>query len=335
MTFFRSALAALSLSTALSFPGLTQAQQITVGLSLPENVQGFDFVNGMYRLFAQEVEANSDMTVNIVYGGALGNPADRINQMRRGLLEMTEGSDGNYAAIFPDIMVLNLPFLFPDEKTAWTVLDGPMGDDMAADILEKTGIRVLGWWESGGFKHFSANRSVESPAEFAGLKIRVLGPLATIPVTALGASAAPISFGELYTALRTGVVDGQDNAVSVFNMVNLYEVQSHLIMSGHVYAFGPFGISEAFFKSLTPEQKKVVEDAAAKAIEYNRTTSRAVEAEALAFAESKGVTVVRLTEEQRDAFRQVMQPAAMEWLRANLDRPELIEKALAAVEAAN
>lgn len=325
-------LAALLLSAGLALPAA--AQTITIGLSLPENIEGFDFVNGMYRTFAEEVEANSDMSVNIVYGGALGNPNDRLAQMRRGVIEMTDAADGNYASIFSDIMVLNMPYLFPSEQVAWQVFDGPFGTQMAEDIRESTGIRVLGWWESGGFKHFSASRLIESPADMEGLKMRVLGPLATIPVEAMGASASPVAFGELYTALSTGVVDGQDNSVSTFNLIRLYEVQSHLMMTGHVYAFGPLGISDAFFSGLSPENQQVILDAAAVAIAYNRETSRAVEASAITRAEEAGVTVVRMTDEQRDAFRQVMQPAAIAWLQGNVDHPDLIDAALAAVAAA-
>ncbi len=332
MKLIRTSFAALALSATLALP--MQAQQITVGLSLPETIEGFDFVNGMYRTFAEQIEANSGMTVNLVFGGALGNPNDRLAQMRRGVIEMTDAADGNYASIYADIMILNMPYLFPSEQSAWAVLDGPFGQAMAEDIRERTGIRVLGWWESGGFRHFSANHAIETPADMAGLKIRVLGPLATIPVEAMGASASPVAFGELYTALSTGVVDGQDNSVSVFNLIRLYEVQSHLAMSGHVYAFGPLGISDAFFSGLPEADQQVILDAAAAAIAFNRETSRAVEAAAITRAEEAGVTVLRLTGDQRDAFRQVMQPVAIDWLRANVDNPDLIEAALAAVQAA-
>ncbi|HPD91717.1 MAG TPA: TRAP transporter substrate-binding protein DctP, partial [Pararhodobacter sp.] len=222
MSFATRPLAALALAATLALPA--GAQTITVGLSLPETMEGFDFVNGMYRTFADYVQDHSDMTVNLVYGGALGAPNDRLAQMRRGVIEMTDAADGNYASIYSDIMILNMPYLFPSEQTAWAVLDGPFGQQMAEGIRAATGIRVLGWWESGGFKHFSANRLVETPADMAGLKMRVLGPLATIPVEAMGASASPVAFGELYTALQTGVVDGQDNSVSVFNLIHLYEV---------------------------------------------------------------------------------------------------------------
>lgn len=325
-------LAMAALLAALAAPAA--GQTIKVGLSLPETLPGFDFVNGMYKLFKAEVEANSDLKVDLVFGSALGSPADRLTQMRRGIIQMSDNSEGTYAAIYPDIQVLQTPYLFPDERTAWKVLDGPFGQEMAEDIRRKTGIRVLGWWESGGFKHFSANRPITSPADMKGLKMGVLGPLATIPVEAMGASAAPVPFNELYTALRTGVVDGQDNAIAVFNLVKLYEVQSHLSLTRHTYAFGPLGINDAFFSSLPEETQRVIERAAARAIAFNRETSRAVEAEALDFARRQGVEVIELTDAQRAAFRDAMQPPALEWLRANIDTPARLDAAIAAVAAA-
>ncbi|MEO1104931.1 MAG: TRAP transporter substrate-binding protein, partial [Pseudomonadota bacterium] len=265
-----------------------------------------------------------------VYGGALGAPNDKLTQMRRGIIQMSDASDGNYATIYPDIQILNMPFLFPSEEAAWAVLDGPFGEALAEGLRETTGVRVLGWWESGGFKHFSANTPIAAPADMDGLKMRVLGPLATIPVEAMGASAAPISFGELYTSLKTGVVDGQDNSVAVFNLVKLFEVQPHLALTGHTYAFGPLGMNDAFYSGLTEEQQAVIDAAAEVAIAYNRQTSRSTEADALAFARENGVTVAELSGEQLAAFRDVMRPAAIAWLRENVDNPNLIDEAIAA-----
>ena len=190
-TLLRSLLLASAVVMATAAPSLSQ--EIKVGLSLPQNATGFDFVNGMYETFKSEVEANSDMTVDLVYAGALGAPNERLNQMRRGVIQMTDAADGNYATIHRDIQILNMPYLFPTEQTAWAVFDGPFGQALAEDVREKTGVRVLGWWESGGFKHFSSSKAIKSPADMKELKMRVLGPLATIPVEALGASAAPIS----------------------------------------------------------------------------------------------------------------------------------------------
>ncbi|MBI2015469.1 MAG: TRAP transporter substrate-binding protein, partial [Candidatus Rokubacteria bacterium] len=207
-------------------PSPASAQKvIKAGLTLPQKTAGFDHVNGMYETFKEEVEAATKgaLKVELVYGGALGNPNDRLNQMRRGIIQMSDASEGNYATIYPDIQVLSMPYLFPSEQVAWKAFDGPFGAAMAEDIRAKTGVRVLGWWEAGGFRHFSANKPVRSPKDFVGLKMRALGPVFAKPVEAMGGSASPIAFNELYTSLKTGVVDGQDNATNVFRLVKLYE----------------------------------------------------------------------------------------------------------------
>mgnify|MGYP000144438027 CR=1 FL=1 len=328
-------LSTLALAAALAVSGAVpgQAQEIKVGLALPEGMADFDFINGMYETFKTEVEATSDMTVDLVYGGALGAPNDRLAQMRRGVIQMSDSADGNIATVFPDIQILNMPYLFSTVDEARAVLDGPFGDKLAESLREKTGIKVLGWWESGGFKHFSANKPIATPGDMKGLKMRVLGPLATIPVEALGASAAPVAFSELYTSLKTGVVDGQDNSVTAFNLVKLYEVQSHLSLTGHTYAFGPLGINDAFFSGLEADKQAVITAAAEKAIAFNRDTSSAKDAAAVDFAREKGVDVIELDDEAKAAFAGIMQPAAITWLRDNVDTPTLIDEAISAAAA--
>ncbi|EKF18251.1 periplasmic protein [Nitratireductor pacificus pht-3B] len=310
------------------------AQEIRVGVALPKSDRPDDFINGMYERFEQEVEANSDMTVEISYGSALGAPNERLNQMRRGVIQMSDAADGNYATVFSDIQILNLPYLFTDDTEAWALLDGPVGAELAEELRAKTGIRVLGWWASGGFKQYSSNKPIRSPEDMKGLKMRVLGPLATIPVEALGASPAPISFAELYTALRTGVVDGQDNAAPIFVLVKLYEVQKYLSLTSHGFAFGPLGINDAFYSGLTDEQKKVIDDAAAKAIAFNRDASRNALSAALKTASDNGTEVIELDQATRDAFKAIAQPPAIEWLKQNVDTPERVDAIVKAVEEA-
>ena len=96
-----------------------------------------------------------------------------------------------------------------------------------------------------GFKHYSANRAIRTPDDMKGLKMRVMAPIFGIPVLTLGGSATPIAIPEPYTSLKTGVVDGQDNAVWVFNLVKLHEVQEYLMLDGNIYAFGPLVINDA------------------------------------------------------------------------------------------
>ncbi len=338
MTSFRRVLALTAAAVALCFTASASAQTtIKVGLALPKGLPGFDHVNGMYETFGQEVEAGSkgELKVDLAYGGSLGNPADRMNQMRRGIIQMSDASDGNYAAIYPDIQVFSLPYLFPDERIAWKVFDGPVGTAMAEDLRKKTGIRVLGWWEAGGFRHFSSNKPIRAIKDFAGQKVRALGPANAKPVEAAGGTAAAIPFNELYTSLKTGVVDAQDNSVSVFRLVKLYEVQKYLTLSGHSYSFGPMGINDAFYERLSPAQKKVIDEAAKKAIAYNRETSRKIEGEALAFVRQNGVTVIELAAAQKDEMKAKMQPAVREWLLTQVSSAKVLDDALAAVAAAS
>jgi tripartite ATP-independent transporter DctP family solute receptor len=297
---------------------------------------GFDHVNGMYETFKKEVEANSkgELKVDLAYGGSLGNPNDRMNQMRRGIIQMSDASDGNYAAIYPDIQVFSLPYVFPTEQAAWKVFDGPAGTAMAVDMRKKTGIRVLGRWEAGGYRHFSSNKPIRSVAAFGGLKVRALGPANAKPVEAAGGIASAIPFNELYTSLKTGVVDAQDNSVSVFRLVKLYEVQKFLTLSGHSYSFGPMGINDAFYAKLSPAHQKIVADAARKAIAYNRETSRKIEGEALAFVRQNGVTVIEMTAAAKDARRAKVQPAVRDGLLGQSSAPTVLDDARAAVKAA-
>ena len=307
---------------------------IKAGLMLKKDFPGAEPVNGMFELFETEVEkgSNGEITMDIVYGGALGNPNERLNQVRNGVIQMSDASDGNYASIYKDIQILSMPYLFPDEETAWQLLDGPIGSRMAEDIRAKTGIRVLGWWESGGFKHYSANRPIRTPDDMKGLKMRVMAPIFGIPVLTLGGSATPIAFPELYTSLKTGVVDGQDNAVWVFNLINLHEVQEYLMLDGHIYAFGPLGINDNWFSGLSEEQQAVVLEAGKKAVAYNRRESRAAEAKNIAMAEENGVTVIPFTREMKMEFANRVRPAAVEWLKENVDTPELVDEVIAEVD---
>ncbi len=324
--------AAAMLAAGLSAPA--SGADIKAGLMLKKDFPGAEPVNGMFELFESEVEkgSNGEITMDIVYGGALGNPNERLNQVRNGVIQMSDASDGNYASIYKDIQILSMPYLFPDEETAWQLLDGPIGSRMAEDIRERTGIRVLGWWESGGFKHYSANRPIRTPDDMKGLKMRVMAPIFGIPVLTLGGSATPIAFPELYTSLKTGVVDGQDNAVWVFNLIKLHEVQEYLMLDGHIYAFGPLGINDSWFSGLSEAQQAVVLEAGKKAVAYNRRESRAAEAKNIAMAEENGVTVIPFTREMKMEFANRVRPAAVEWLKENVDTPELVDEVIAEVD---
>ena len=333
----RRFLVALAAASLLSAPVAAQTV-IKVGTSLPQNDWNdgeSDPVNGMYELFKSEVEANTngEIAVEIAYGHSLGNPDERLAQARQGIIQMTDAGDAQYANVYPDANVFTWPYLFPTEEIAWQVFDGPIGEEIAAGIRDEVGMHVFGFWTSGGFKHYSSNKEIREPADLEGQKLRVLGPLFALPVETLGGSPTVIPFPELYTSLKTGVVDGQDNAVWVFNIVKLYEVQKYLILSGHIYAWGVLGINADFFDGLSPEQQTILEDAAAKALAWNRTSSQELEARSVAFAEENGVEVIEIEPAAKTQFQEQVRPAAAAWLKDNVRNPDLVDRILAEVDS--
>jgi len=332
---YRALALSLALGLALFAPAHAETV-IKVGLSLAKGAPGFDFVNGMYESFKQDVEAGTkgSIKVDLVYAGALGNPNDRLSQVRRGTIQMTDAADGNYASIYPDIQVLSLPYLFRSEQVAWKVLDGDFGRKMAEGIRVKTGIRVFGFWESGGFKHFSSNKPLRGIDDFSVQKLRAMGPAAVKTAEALGASASPIAFNELYTSLKTGVVDGQDNSISIFRLIKLNEVQKNLMLSGHTYGIGLLAINDAFYVKLTAAERAAIDSAATKALAYNRQVSRNSEREAISFLKSSGVNVVEVDAATRQALARKIQKPVTEWLQTVVSSPALIDEAMRAASAA-
>ena len=336
MSIFRI-VASIVVGVLISMPQTASAQKnIKIGLALPKDKPGVDFINGMYEHFGRDVEArtNGALTVEIVYGGALGDPDGRLNQMRNGAIQMSDAADGNYAIIDPEIGVLSIPYLFATEQNAHKVLDGRFGQKLAEDLRTKTGIRVLGWWDSGGFKHFSSNTPLRAPSDFAGLKMRMLSPVAVPLIEALKASVVPIGFGNLYTALSTGLVDVQDNSLSIFRLLKLQEVHKIILLSGHSYALGIFGINDAFYNQLSEDERAAVDAAASKAIAFNREGSRKAEQEALPALRTAGVEFIEPNPEQKEKFRTIIQSSVIHWLRTRINAPGLVDEALSAAKEA-
>jgi len=321
----------------LSIPQTAGAQKhIKIGLALPKDRPGVDFINGMYERFGSDVQVrtNGALTVEIVYGGALGDPDGRLNQMQNGAIQMSDAADGNYATVYPEIGVLSIPYLFATDQNAHKVLDGPFGQKLAEYVRTRTGIRVLGWWDSGGFKHFSSNRPLRSPSDFSGLKMRALGPLAVPLIEALKGSAVPIRFGNLYTALSTGLVDVQDNSLSIFRLLKLQEVHKIILLSGHSYALGVLGINNAFYIQLSEDERAAVDVAASKAIAFNRESSHKAEQEALPALRAAGVEFIELTPEEKEQFQTTIQGSIIHWLRTRINAPSLIDEVLLAAQEA-
>ena len=166
----------------------------------------------------------------------LGGEREVIEGLQIGTVEATIVSSGTLANFVPDTGVFDIPFLFRDLEHARAVLDGPIGQEILAKF-DSVGLHGLAWGEQG-FRHITNNRNpIETPADVEGLKIRTMeNPVHLKAFNAMGAAPTPMAWPEVVSSLQQGVIDGQENPLSVIVSVKLDEVQEYLTLSGHVYS---------------------------------------------------------------------------------------------------
>ncbi len=300
----------------------------------------FDNPTGaMATVFKSLVEAgtNGSVTVQTFPSGQLGKDKDALQQVKAGVIQAGIHSVGGFASVYPLIGVLDVPFAFSNISKTYEVFDGPFGKTLAADIEKKTGLHVLGFGDSGGFFHLTnSKRPIHSPADMDGVKIRTMGlDTHKAIITAMGGQPAAISWSEVYTALQTGVADGQMNPIPIIAFAKFQEVQKYLTLSGHIFAPYVWTMNNDFWNSLTDSEKEVVNYAAQSAIVAGRGMGRVIEASDRGLKElSKNLEVNTLTAEEKDAFRKAAVPVVKELIvkKFGPDGEQLLNAFLEAVK---
>jgi tripartite ATP-independent transporter DctP family solute receptor len=302
----------------------------------------FDNPTGaMATVFKSLVEAGSNggITVQTFPNGQLGKDNEVLEQVKTGVVESGIFSTGGFAAGYPLIGVLDVPFAFPTISATYPVFDGPFGQKLAADIKKKTGMTVLGFGDSGGFFHITNNKKpITTPADMQGLKIRTMGlDTHKAIIQSLGGQPTALAWAEVYTALQTGVADGQMNPIPIIAFAKLQEVQKFLTLTGHLFAPYVWVVSTKFWDSLTAEEKKVVTSSAKSAIVAGRGIGRVIEASPKGMAAlSKTMKVNSLTDEQKMAFRDKSMPEVTKIINQKFgaEGKEMMDAFLAAIKAA-
>jgi C4-dicarboxylate-binding protein DctP len=267
------------------------------------------------------------------YHGRLGDANENLRQIIAGTLQGATPADGAVAPFYKDIQVFSVPYLFKDPLEAYRLWDSPVGQELFEDMAKKSGLRVLAIFDNGGFRSFSNNRKVVRTAQdMRGLKMRTM----TIPVhmelvKSLGAAPTPIAWLELYNALQTGVVDGQENSASTILGGSLQEVQKYYTLDEHFLGSAMIVTSEKWLRSLPRDiQDGIIK--AGKIAEYAaRGTSRANDSLALEEVIKSGVQVYFPTPSEKKTFSDAAQMPVIEWLKKNID-PTIVDKVLAAVK---
>lgn len=208
-------------------------------------------------------KTNGELKVEIYGAGQIGGLKENVDGLRYGTLDMGFSDLGTIATFYPLAGMAGLPFLFRDYEHVEAVYSGPVGEELSQRVLKSTGIRFLGYTHSGFRSIITKNKPVDSPAAMVGSKIRVPEiPMYFNIIKAFGANPTPIPLSEMYTALQTGVVDGMECPNDILYNSKFYEVTDYITRSRHVYSDNQIAINEKVYQSLTPEQQKIVADAA-------------------------------------------------------------------------
>ncbi len=240
--------------------------------------------------------------------GQLGDDVRATEAVRMGSLEMVSTSASPLAGLSPQLMALDLPFLFPNEKAADAIFDGPIGAKMSAG-LEAKGLKVLAYFENGFRQLTNSSREVRAPADLKGLKIRTMeNPIHLAAWKALGANPTPMPFSEVFTAMQQKTIDGQENPIPTIYLSKFYEVQKYTTLTGHVYGPHVLIINKKLFDSFPAADQKIILEAAKEAAIFQRATNRKMNSDYVDSLRKAGMTVTELSPAEQAAFQKAVAP---------------------------
>lgn len=279
-------------------------------------------------VFKKQVEEKSDgsITVEVFHSGQLGNEAELWDGVRNGTLEIVViGTVMNQE--YPTMLISDWPWLYRDVEHAKAVWTGDIADELSASFGEKFPTTELLAWAPNSARTFTSNKPLEKPGDFAGQKFRMpSNPIHIGLAENLGASAQVIPLGELFSALETGVVDGQDNGMVTVVSEGLYEVQKYVYETNHIVATLEFIASDAFMNKLSDEQAAIIRDAAKAASAQAWDDYIASIDKDRQFLKDKGLTVTTPSEADRAELIEKTKPVVDKLFAENDWAKDLVAK---------
>lgn len=248
------------------------------------------------------------------YDGALGNDTTASQQVRTGSLDMVLTSTAPLVGAIPQLAVFDLPFLFSNEREADQLLDGQFGQSFAPRY-EAAGLVNLAYWENGFRSVTNSKRPVAKWEDLQGVKMRVMQNKVFLDTfSALGSNPTPLAFSEVYSALETRTVDGQENPIALIENMKFYEVQKFLSLTRHAYSPLAVLVSKKKFDMLSPAEQGVMRECAVAGQEESRRVGRAQDAEVIAKLKKQGMQVNEVSgaelQRMRDKVKDVYQAQA-------------------------
>ncbi len=280
-------LAALALAAA--FPAHAQERTIRASLVVSKDHSLGIGLNAMAQCVSQK--SGGKLKLQPFFDGSLGNDAATVQQMRTGTLDMVVTATSYMATVAPAVGVYDLPFLFANEREADTVLDGQTGE-LVAKKLDPAGIVSLAYWENGFRNMTNSKRPITKMEDLQGLKMRSLpSPAMLATFKALGGFGVAMPFPELYSALETKTVDGQENPLNLIESAKFYEVQKYVSLTRHLYNPVMVMYSKKLWDQMPAADQAVLRDCARSAGAEQRKVNRQQVEASLAHLKDKGMLV--------------------------------------------
>lgn len=255
-----------------------------------------------------EAKTDGNMKLRGFYNGELGDDAEATQSVRSGSIEMVVTGAAAIGGIEPAMSAFELPFLFASDAEVDAVMTGPYFDHVAAKMPAHD-LVLLSIWENGFRNATNAKRPITKVEDFKGLNFRVMqNPIFLDTFRRLGANPVPMAFGEVFTALETGAVDGQENPLPLIQASRFYEVQKYLTLTRHAYSPTPVLISKAVWEGLNAEEQELMKSCAAEGRIKQIERSRAAVNEALVHLKDEGMEVFEFNEEEMAKLRELVAP---------------------------
>ena len=303
------------------------------GMTLPQGENADWRAASAFKAYV-EFNSGGKLKVEIYPANQLGGERQMAEQVRDGALDIAFVADGALGGFYPKIQVFAIPYLFPSAPIAWEVLRGPVAQGLAADINKSLGFHVLNFSENGFRDFTNSKRPIRTPEDMKGLKMRTMeSPVYIKMMQSMGSAATPINAAEMVMALQQNVVDGQENAPSTINMMGIADVQKFMSVDEHVFSAMLLIMADDSLAKLTPDQRKVVRDAAMlQASVNNSERARSTQAN-IDQIKAKGVQVYMTSPAEKELFKAAAQAPVVEYIRSQVGN-ELVDAMLADVKRA-
>lgn len=269
-------------------------------------------------------KSNGRIYIEVYASGQLGDERSQMQAVQMGALDIFRANTvfvGDFGA--KKLNLFALPYLFDSREQLWEVLDSPIGSDLMEDMVESNiGMRGLCYLEEGARHFFVTKKKIENPEDLEGLKLRVSETSILLDtVKALGASPTPLSFGELYTSLQTGVVDGAEQPVTGYVSNSFYEVAPNFVLDAHTYSPGMLVISDRTWEKLSEDDQRLLKECGKELELYNKSFTEDEEQKMLDDLKADGIDVV--TPENPEKWRERVKPV---YEKYGADYQDIIDK---------